>query len=64
MLASLLAKQPTNHQPIPPIPASVISATPQEKLPKITDPNLIKNNPNRLLNQQSVQQQNVMTNSR
>ncbi|XP_018571152.1 nuclear receptor coactivator 1 isoform X2 [Anoplophora glabripennis] len=39
MLASLLAKQPTNHQPIPPIPASVISATPQEKLPKITDPN-------------------------
>nr|AYI50060.1 steroid receptor co-activator [Monochamus saltuarius] len=39
MLAQLLAKQPTNHQPIPPVPASVISATPQEKLPKITDPN-------------------------
>lgn len=52
MLASLLAKQPNNHQPIPPIPASVISATPQEKLPKITDPNLIKNNPNRMMNQQ------------
>ncbi|VEN49414.1 unnamed protein product, partial [Callosobruchus maculatus] len=39
LLATLLAKQPTNHQPIPPIPASVISATPQEKLPRITDPN-------------------------
>lgn len=58
MLASLLAKQPSNHQPIPPVPASVISATPQEKLPKITDPNLLKNNPNRMFNQQQQQQHN------
>lgn len=57
MLASLLAKQPSNHQPIPPVPASVISATPQEKLPKITDPNLLKNNPNRMFNHQQQQQQ-------
>lgn len=57
MLASLLAKQPSNHQPIPPVPASVISATPQEKLPKITDPNLLKNNPNRMFSQQQQQQQ-------
>ncbi|XP_054284396.1 nuclear receptor coactivator 2 isoform X3 [Macrosteles quadrilineatus] len=37
MLASLLAKQPSNPTPaqIPPIPASVISATPQDKLPRI-----------------------------
>lgn len=63
MLASLLAKQPTNHQPIPPIPASVISATPQEKLPKITDPNLIKNN--RMINQTAIQQQqNMLSNQR
>lgn len=58
MLASLLAKQPSNHQPIPPVPASVISATPQEKLPKITDPNLLKNNQNRMFNHQQHQQQN------
>lgn len=57
MLASLLAKQPSNHQPIPPVPASVISATPQEKLPKITDPNLLKNNTNRMFNQQQQQPQ-------
>lgn len=39
MLASLLAKQPANNQPIPPVPAHVITATPQEKLPKIADVN-------------------------
>ncbi|KAF2881852.1 hypothetical protein ILUMI_24316 [Ignelater luminosus] len=40
MLASLLAKQPANnHLPIPPVPASVISATPQEILPKVADLN-------------------------
>lgn len=39
MLASLLAKQPVNNQPIPPVPAHVITATPQEKLPKIGDVN-------------------------
>ncbi|CAH1183759.1 unnamed protein product [Phaedon cochleariae] len=39
MLALLLATEPPNHQPIPPIPQSIISATPQEKLPRITDPN-------------------------
>ncbi|KAK6632415.1 hypothetical protein RUM44_007457 [Polyplax serrata] len=37
MLASLLAKQPSKTTPIPPIPTSVISATPQDKLPKIVD---------------------------
>lgn len=41
MLASLLAKQPTTT-PIPPIPASVISATPQDKLPRVND--IRKNN--------------------
>lgn len=37
MLASLLAKQPSTPTPtqIPPVPASVISATPQDKLPRI-----------------------------
>jgi hypothetical protein len=35
MLASLLAKQPSTPTTIPPIPASVISATPQDKLPRI-----------------------------
>ncbi|CAH1102435.1 unnamed protein product [Psylliodes chrysocephalus] len=39
MLASLLAKKPPNLQNIPQLPASVISATPQEKLPRISDPN-------------------------
>jgi hypothetical protein len=34
MLASLLAKQPSQTQ-IPPIPASVLTATPNEKLPKV-----------------------------
>lgn len=42
MLASLLAKQPNTHTPIPPIPASVISATPQDKLPRVND--IRKNN--------------------
>ncbi|KAL0274024.1 UNVERIFIED_CONTAM: hypothetical protein PYX00_006559 [Menopon gallinae] len=37
MLASLLAKQPSKTTPIPPIPTSVISATPQDKLPKVID---------------------------
>lgn len=41
MLASLLAKQPSST-PIPPIPASVISATPQDKLPRVND--IRKNN--------------------
>lgn len=37
MLASLLAKQPATPTMthIPPVPASVISATPQDKLPRI-----------------------------
>lgn len=39
MLASLLAKQPTQPATIPPIPASVISATPQDKLPQVIDRN-------------------------
>ncbi|KAJ8920909.1 hypothetical protein NQ315_015702, partial [Exocentrus adspersus] len=56
MLASLLAKQPTNHQPIPPIPASVLTATPQEKLPRITDPN--KNLGMNMMN--SNMQQNII----
>lgn len=38
MLASLLAKQPSKTTTIPPIPASVISAVPQEKLPRVVDP--------------------------
>ncbi|XP_043275329.1 nuclear receptor coactivator 2-like isoform X12 [Venturia canescens] len=37
MLASLLAKQPSQPATIPPIPASVISATPQDKLPRVVD---------------------------
>lgn len=37
MLASLLAKEPPKATTIPPIPTSVISATPQDKLPKIGD---------------------------
>ncbi|KAL3282539.1 hypothetical protein HHI36_005719 [Cryptolaemus montrouzieri] len=57
MLVSLLAKQTPNHQPIPPIPASILHATPQEKLPKIVDPNLTKNINNRNVNQQTLQQQ-------
>lgn len=44
MLASLLAKAPSTPTTIPPIPASVISATPQDKLPRV-----IKNNPSKLL---------------
>ncbi|XP_018329075.1 nuclear receptor coactivator 1 isoform X3 [Agrilus planipennis] len=57
MLASLLAKQPNNHIPIPPVPASVISATPQEKLPKIVDLNKNTNIQNRMSNP-GVQQLN------
>lgn len=41
MLASLLAKQPSSTT-IPPIPASVISATPQDKLPRVNE--IRKNN--------------------
>ncbi|XP_011314159.1 nuclear receptor coactivator 2 isoform X3 [Fopius arisanus] len=37
MLASLLAKQSSQLTTIPPIPASVISATPQDKLPQVND---------------------------
>lgn len=42
MLASLLAKQPSKTTTIPPIPASVISAVPQEKLPRVVDPAKIR----------------------
>ncbi|KAI5742425.1 hypothetical protein M8J77_007124 [Diaphorina citri] len=36
MLASLLAQEPKNaHQPVPLLPADIISATPQEKLPRV-----------------------------
>lgn len=38
MLASLLAKQPSTPATIPPIPASVISATPQDKMPRLVRP--------------------------
>ncbi|XP_066596112.1 nuclear receptor coactivator 2 isoform X2 [Prorops nasuta] len=48
MLASLLAKQPPQTTSIPPVPASVISATPQDKLPRVGD---------RLKQQQQQQQQ-------
>lgn len=66
MLASLLAKQPNNlQQPIPPIPASVLTATPQEKLPRIApDPNLNKNVPNRMIQQNNMPQQNMINNTR
>ncbi|KAK9888472.1 hypothetical protein WA026_000721 [Henosepilachna vigintioctopunctata] len=58
MLVSLLAKQTPNPQQIPPIPASILHATPQDKLPKIIDPNLTKNLNNRSsTNQQTLQQQ-------
>lgn len=57
MLASLLAKQPVNNQPIPPVPAHEITATPQEKLPRITDPN--KN-----IQLAMAAQSNAMSNSR
>ncbi|GJQ82169.1 hypothetical protein Trydic_g6002 [Trypoxylus dichotomus] len=77
MLASLLAKQP-NPQPIPPVPNSVITATPQERLPRIIpDASLNKNTTNRMMGgpnanmQQTTQQQHQppphnqnMTNSR
>ncbi|XP_008193624.1 nuclear receptor coactivator 2 isoform X3 [Tribolium castaneum] len=36
MLASLLAKTPNNQQPIPHIPVSLMSATPQDILPRIS----------------------------
>lgn len=38
MLASLLAKTPNNQQPIPHIPVSLMSATPQDILPRISLP--------------------------
>ncbi|XP_058799179.1 nuclear receptor coactivator 3 [Phymastichus coffea] len=54
MLASLLAKQPTQPATIPPIPASVISATPQDKLPRVIN----KQQPQQQQpNQQQQQQQ-------
>lgn len=67
MLASLLAIQPNNlQQPIPVVPASVLTATPQEKLPRITpDPNLNKNIPNRMIQQQNnMPQPNMLNNTR
>ncbi|XP_059483291.1 nuclear receptor coactivator 2 isoform X2 [Neocloeon triangulifer] len=45
MLASLLAKQPSQPTTIPPIPTSLIQATPNERLPKVVDSNVA--NPNR-----------------
>ena len=42
MLASLLAKEPSKPTTIPPIPASIISAVPQEKLPRVVDPTKIR----------------------
>ncbi|XP_049822907.1 nuclear receptor coactivator 1 isoform X2 [Aethina tumida] len=60
MLAQLLAQQPKNHQPIPPIPASEITATPQDKLPRITDQNAM----NKSLQMNMMNQQNIMNNSR
>ncbi|XP_014250018.1 nuclear receptor coactivator 2-like isoform X1 [Cimex lectularius] len=39
MLATLLAKRPSTPTTIPPIPASVISATPQDKMPRIKQTN-------------------------
>ncbi|XP_073987939.1 basic helix-loop-helix family member taiman isoform X5 [Rhodnius prolixus] len=35
MLASLLAQRPSTPATIPPVPASIISATPQDKLPRL-----------------------------
>lgn len=66
MLASLLAKQPNNlQQPIPVVPASVLTATPQEKLPRIApDPNLNKNIPNRMIQGNNMPQQNILNNTR
>lgn len=60
MLASLLAKQPVNNQPIPPVPAHEITATPQEKLPRITDPN---KNIQLAMTAQSNSMNNSMTNA-
>lgn len=37
MLASLLAKEPSKTTTIPTMPASIISAVPQEKLPRVVD---------------------------
>ena len=42
MLASLLAKEPSKTTTIPPIPASIISAVPQEKLPRVVDPSKLR----------------------
>ena len=42
MLASLLAKEPTKTSAIPPVPASIITATPQEKLPRVLDPSKVR----------------------
>ncbi|CAH0558275.1 unnamed protein product [Brassicogethes aeneus] len=61
MLAQLLAQEPTKTQPIPPVPASEIMATPQEKLPRIADQNaLLKNHQMSLMQQQ---QQNARVNN-
>ncbi|KAK9510692.1 hypothetical protein O3M35_005428 [Rhynocoris fuscipes] len=38
MLASLLAQRPSTPATIPPVPASIISATPQDKLPRLIRP--------------------------
>ncbi|KAF6215562.1 hypothetical protein GE061_010318 [Apolygus lucorum] len=51
MLASLLANPPSTPTTIPPVPASVISATPQDKLPRV-----IKNNPQNTWSGCNVQQ--------
>lgn len=37
MLASLLAQEPKNaNAPVPPISADILSATPQEKMPRVS----------------------------
>ncbi|XP_032453114.1 nuclear receptor coactivator 3 isoform X10 [Nasonia vitripennis] len=57
MLASLLAKQPTQPATIPPIPASVISATPQDKLPRVLDRSKQQQQQHQQQHQQQQQQQ-------
>jgi hypothetical protein len=43
MLASLLAKQPSQQGTIPPIPNSVLQGVPNERLPKVVDSNAGEN---------------------
>ncbi|XP_076655239.1 uncharacterized protein LOC143360357 isoform X10 [Halictus rubicundus] len=57
MLASLLAKQPPQPTTIPPIPASVISETPQDKLLRIKHQTPQQTRPQSQQQQQAQQQQ-------